>query len=357
MTGDRWAALAIAQHDLLQRPRDSRIVSVARDALREQALAALPLSVIAVQSAHAGEAEKAKAFALLAERVSRRDLIIQLLLIEQSVAANDYVGALRHYDVALRTHEISRPTLFPILAGALSDDAIRQALVPYVRPDVAWMDPFVTHAARQGAAKDIARLLIAADNPRARALMQTNSAAMFTGLAQEGHLGEARELLRRLPGANLAALASAGFNATTVDQQFGALAWAPVVSDASSVSFENATNSVQREARVIASFGERGVALRRVLQLAPGPYRFSETRDPVVNDGNSRAWWDLKCMRGTETETIWRSADAPIAQKGTVAVGPMVPQSCAAQVLELNYIAGENSQGLEFVVRTLDFTR
>ncbi len=74
----------------------------------------------------------------IAERLSRRELRAQLWFIERTVQRGDVNGALRHYDIALRTKASSGNLLLPVLVGASNDPAIRRALMAKLRENPAW---------------------------------------------------------------------------------------------------------------------------------------------------------------------------------------------------------------------------
>ena len=63
-----------------------------------------------------------------AERVSRRDLANELLLIEATARHDDVATTLTHFDRALLVYPDANQQLFPVLSRALSDPQIRAAL-------------------------------------------------------------------------------------------------------------------------------------------------------------------------------------------------------------------------------------
>src|SRR3546814_6235165 len=70
------------------------------------------------------------------------------MAIELAVAQGDISGALRHYDIALRTKKNAPELLFPVLTSALPDPAIRTELVKTLGGQPKWAAGFIHHAAR-----------------------------------------------------------------------------------------------------------------------------------------------------------------------------------------------------------------
>jgi hypothetical protein len=79
--------------------------------------------------------------------VSRRDLATQLWYIEKEVAEEDVEGALKHFDIALRTSPGSQRILFPILTSALQDPQLRPAIAKLLASKPAWAALFLQQSA------------------------------------------------------------------------------------------------------------------------------------------------------------------------------------------------------------------
>lgn len=82
-----------------------------------------------------------------AEWLSRRDLPTELWLLEDAVRRADVRGALRHYDIALRTQAGADEILFPVLASASLDPNVAQDLATTLRMGPPWRDEFFTFLA------------------------------------------------------------------------------------------------------------------------------------------------------------------------------------------------------------------
>lgn len=125
--------------------------TLARRALRRSPLSAAGARMLATTRDLAGDTVAARRLMAYSERLSRRDLPTQLWLIETAVARNDIEGALRHYDIALRSTEASKALLFPVLINALAQPAVVHGLIATIAARPAWADAFL-EAASRGAA-------------------------------------------------------------------------------------------------------------------------------------------------------------------------------------------------------------
>ena len=362
-TGNPVAALAAFAGDLAGNPRriaDAEAVRLARGALNSDPLNPLPLRILAMRAAATGDAAGSTAFAHLAERVTRRDLPTQLMLIEYAVQRNDIGQALVHYDIALRASDQARSVLFPILSSAISHADIRDALIPYVRMRANWIAEFLQFAMRDGASgpAKTASLLISAGVGGQADLMSPVAPILLGLLVDHREFDMSRQLLQQISSGAAGLLQDTGFTANTTNGQFGPFAWVAAGGDsAMGASFEGQAGSDRRVAHVFANSGERGIALRRVTALAPGQYLHDETRSLNAGDDTSRAHWEMKCLGNAASEPIWREAPDRADNSSVHAAGPLVPGGCPYQLLELQVVAGENPQGLELAIENFRLAR
>lgn len=77
------------------------------------------------------------------EALSRHDGPTQLWLIESHVQRGDIVGALVHYDRALRTEPNMRGDLIPVLTSAADDPAIARPLAGFLARNPSWRYDFI----------------------------------------------------------------------------------------------------------------------------------------------------------------------------------------------------------------------
>lgn len=360
--GDTTAQLFLIQQEAQANP--TRLLAqdvepLARRALLTSPLNPVPLRVLALRASIAGKEPESAKFAVLSERLTRRDLPTQLLLIEQAVVANDYRLALRHYDIALRARSDSRGVLFPVLSAALADDEIRAAVVPYVRGRANWLSEFVEFAVRDGAdgPRRIGMLLVESGAGGQADLMQASGGTLIGLLTDQRQFALAERLYMQMADASSSLLGDTRFNAATTDPKLGTFAWATFSEAATGAGFEATGNGRERQLRVFAGSGERGVVVRRVMRLKPGAYKLSEARSLIVGDASATAHWNVKCLQGTAPILLWTGPTGRIDYNASGAPGPTIPGNCSSQLIELVVAGGTGQQGMELVINRFMLTR
>ncbi|MFD1960769.1 tetratricopeptide repeat protein [Novosphingobium panipatense] len=129
----------------------TRAVAIARKALQYDPTAVEAVATLAADAFMRGDQAEGERLLAYSQTLSRRDLRTQLMAIELAVARDDIPGALRHYDIALRTKKNAPELLFPVLTSALTDPVIRMELVKILGAQPNWGTRFINHTARSDA--------------------------------------------------------------------------------------------------------------------------------------------------------------------------------------------------------------
>src|SRR5690606_19569180 len=148
--GDGHITAGFAEHSFSLDPNpalNAEPARIARLALRQDPTAVPALSVLGWQAQMRGDIARAREVFSYSHRLSRRALRTQIWAIEEAVARGDIAGALEQYDRALRTSRSAREMLFPVLAAALSEPAVRLQLLETMATDSIWRGAFVRYAA------------------------------------------------------------------------------------------------------------------------------------------------------------------------------------------------------------------
>lgn len=311
---DPLAPLASWSREVASNPiriSDRRTRDVALTALRVQPLTPSAFRMLALWEDAHQHGRAAAAMADLSQRLSRRDLLTQLLQIQYAVAQRDVKGALGHYDIALRTSPESQKILFPVLTAAIADPPVRDALTPYVRENAPWIGGFLFNATDvQGGTISVAKLLLHAGPHNSNVLEQGLTSKLLTKLADLHELDLAESLFITLPGADRAMLSDTSFDARTTDPRFGVLGWFPVNGPSISSVFDW-TNANGRQLHVVVEGAiGRQVALRRLFKFRPGRYRFHEWR--TTDETMGSASWRISCLGSVDGSTV-SSATEPRA--------------------------------------------
>ncbi|WP_106640342.1 hypothetical protein [Allosphingosinicella vermicomposti] len=360
MTGDPLASLVIMERETRRSPKlaaQPAILDVARDALEREPLTPSALRMLALHAELSGSPEKASSLAHLSERVSRRDMLTQFFLIEQAVQASDHELALRHYDKVLRTKDESYSLLFPILSQAITIDAIRSALAPYVRQQAEWIPEFLDFAMRRKSAdlRPIAKLIVAAEAGRDRQLMDKLGPNLLGGLMEQNEPEVARRLLGQIAEGQSDLPTRVPFSKSTTDPRYGLISWTPNSSAGSGAIFEADGSGSDLKIRIFANAGERGIVLQRYLSLAAGAYKLTTRRSIVEAEEFSESYWELKCNRNGAFNSLWVSSTHTIRQVSEERFS--VPKDCKVQLIQLHAVGGDAGQGLEFTVDELRLSK
>ena len=129
--------------------RRSRAEALSRTALRRDPTTVSAAATLGVVTLARNDITDARRLLAYAQMLSRRNVATQLWSIEDAVGRGDVPGALRWYDIALRTQPEMSNVLYPVLAQAARDPSIRSALVRRLVGNPPWSDSYFAYAAGQ----------------------------------------------------------------------------------------------------------------------------------------------------------------------------------------------------------------
>jgi len=286
---------------------DSTAVSRARaDQLAQAALRQDPTVVAAVFSLGLNaqvrnDTNYARRLFTYAGLLSRRDINTQLWAIEDAVSRGDVNGAVSHYDIALRTSRTSGDLLFPILAGAITDPAIRRSLTKTLILRPSWAPAFINYAAVRG------------PDPRAtaRLLMEVRKA----GIPVSG--GASAEVINLLLFSRFVDDAWSYYSSIhpgverhrSRDPKFANAGASPSPFDWNTVNDAGISSSVQQgenggvfDFAVAASVG--GLLLHQQQLLSTGEYQLEGHSSGIDQSDEALPYWVLTCSSGRELGRI-----------------------------------------------------
>lgn len=357
-TGNIDAAHSVSPGDgrLLALLSEKRSAATADDAQRRQsqwlarqALIAEPLSVAAVATlginAALREDEAAAARILThSDRLSRRDLRTRLWMIENAAAREDTPETLRHYDIALRTSRVAPELLYPVLARAIDDAAIRRELVRTLATKPVWGASFLESIA-PGEVGSLSAARLFAEIRRAGLPVPAQASMTLVGsLANAGHRAEAWNYYATLrTGADRRRSRDPDF---AHDGPVSLFDWNVTPGDPA------LAGSVQGGDRdgvfdFAAPPGVGGQILQQAQMLPAGSYRLDGVGLNLEQPRGSRPYWSLGCSDGRE---FGRVEMANAAENGGRFAGRFtVPADCPLQYLRLilrpsNEMAGVSGQ-------------
>ena len=306
-----------------------KVWQLAVQALHQDATAVLAAASLGLLDDNAARSRRRFEYA---QALSRRNLATQLWGIEDSVRQGDVRGALHHYDIALRTEPAAADLLFPILATATADPAIRSPLVHLLAKRPMWGGNFITHMSASGPDPKVTAVLFA-ELRRAGVTVSDEASARAVD----------RLLDRNLPAHAWSYYASIRLGATRTasrDPKFTASLATPSRFDWSVVEADGITASIQRgPSGGIFDFsiatGVGGPLLRQDQLLPPKEYRIEGHSSGFDQSTDGLPYWTLICRdigrpEGRELGRVTLPSSA-----GYFAGRFDVPADCPVQTLVL----------------------
>lgn len=309
----------------------ARADRLARQGLAAEPLAVTALTALALDTQVAGNTAQARRLFAHSDALSRRELGTRLWLIEDAVARSDIKGALRHYDIALRTEKGAPDLLFPVLAQAITDPAISNALVDvlYARP--VWGETFTTYLATSGEAPTASAVLLRSLSRRGVDVPPTSQAGVVNMLFRAGKIDDSWNYYRSFR-VNVDRHRSRDPNFAMQLEAPSVFDWIPIMSDA------GVTASIQQTGKgglfdFAASSSTGGTVLQQVQLLPPGRYHLNGVTAEIEQPQTMRPYWRLSCLGGRDLGRI----DLPNSSEngGRFAGFFEVPSNCPVQTLDL----------------------
>jgi len=308
----------------------SEVLRLAQRALLQDPTAVQAVTALGLQAQLRNDTAKARLLFDYANTLSRRDLQVQLWTIEDAIARGDIPRTLHEYDVALRTSKAAPDILFPVLSGAISEDAVRRNLVTTLARRPQWGGEFVTYVANAGVdPKSVvslfsglhrSRITVPADDERAAItrLIQANE----TMLAWDYYSRLRRSVDRR----------------SSRDPQFAMHLEAPtpfdwVVTNDASVSASIDIEVGKSYLNFAAPSSVGGSVVRQMQFLPPGRYQIEGLSRGIDQPSNSTPYWSLSCWHGRELGKV--AVPASVTAKGRFSGMFSVPADCPVQMLTL----------------------
>ncbi|MBB3349640.1 hypothetical protein [Sphingomonas sp. BK069] len=324
-------AQSLIREDSARRGHDrERGRALALEALRRDATVVPAVVTLGLDAELAGDRTRARRLFAYSERLSRRDLTTQLWALEDAVGRGDVGGALRHYDIALRTSPESADLLFPVLAAASANATVRAPLVRLLAGAPPWAAPFVSYVADHADDPLAAAQLLRAAGDAGFVIPASARAAAVTALARAGYVEQTWNFYvagrrgldrRRSRDPRFTADTSA---ATPLD-------WTPVESPGISASIQRGDGGGVFEVAAPASAG--GAVLRQLQLLPPGRYRLIGHGTGISQPDGERPYWSITCHDGREFGRV----DLPDLSRtgGRFGGNIVIPSGCGIQMLQL----------------------
>ena len=305
MAPDNGVILAdYAQNSFTRSPSkeaNSTPANLARKALLADPTATDALTVLGFQAQLREDTAQADRIFAYSTAISRRELRPRLWAIEESIARGDIVGALRNYDIALRTSSDAAGLLFPSLTAALAEPRIRGALLPILGTDPTWKDSFLGYIAKTGIEPEGAIALFREGRPIGLEASQDAQVNLVNALVGQNKRSEAWAYYRTFrPGVRLDRSRDPNFALETpVKSVFD---WQTGADTRLSAAILQQGDSGLLDFSVPPSVG--GELVSQAQLLPPGSYRLEGQSRGIDQTERSRPYWSLTCQDGRELGRI-----------------------------------------------------
>jgi hypothetical protein len=302
--------------DKIERPSPAEALRL-RDALHARPLSASILRQLAMAEDVEARTANGRRLLLLADRISRRDLLTEILLSNGFAREDRPAAALRKFDAALSANTRASTVLFPTLAATLAQPRFRPLAARYL--DRRWGAAFLDFAVRSARPTDVLATVL--HNP---AVQRDDRFKRFRGdlitrLANEGHVRRAFAYARRAPADEAAPLRRVGFDRATTSSAYVPLTWRLANANGVFAAFTGETIAIDIDP------ASTGPALVRVFDLIPGRYRVAMDSLATDRSDNLAGKWEVRCLRGDEAPLLaafpLSLTDAPRRIGTTFAVG------------------------------------
>ena len=317
-------------------------IRLAQEALRQDPTAVKALAVLGLQAQLRNDTARANQIFAYSTQLSRRDLRTHIWAIEDAVTRGDISGALRHYDIALRTVPDAQPLLFPVLTTALIEPQIRSMVVRILAKNPIWGSNFVLYAATSGVDPEGAMKLFAEAEKAGLKIPPRQRASLVDALFNVGKTDEAWAAYVRLR-TDAVRNQSRDPNFELIGNARTLFDWRPGDDPALSAAILNSGKG-----RGLLDFSvppsTGGVLVRQTEVLPQGTYRLEGRSRAIEQPSRSQPYWALTCQDGRELGRIPvpNSAQAHGAFLGSFTV----PKECTIQTLSLIAVSSDEISGV-----------
>jgi len=318
-----------------------KAVALAQRALLRDGTAVLAADTLGFSAGFANNEKLAAQWFAYSERLSRRDLRAQLYFIENAVSQGDINTALHHYDIALRTSEVSAPTtLFPVLRAATSDQVVRRELAKTLAANPIWANSFLIDLTNNGPDFAAAAQLLT-DIHRLGAPISTGlEAALLNNLVSRNNVGAAWRFYVELhPEAGRSLVRNGQFKTTNVENS--PFDWQLPTNDGVSVELGVSNNRNVLDYRLSPTV--TATVVRQLIFLQAGKYRLDSVVVASSHSLNDGSFWQVTCQDGRQIGKLEMGGPVTTPRRFSTEIG--VPPGCPVQSIVLIVRASDDVAG------------
>lgn len=315
---------------------------LARTALRQDPTAVVAVSTLALNAQMHGDAAGARRLFRYAERLSRREAQTQLWAIEDAVSRGNIAGAIRHYDIVLRTKPELSDLLFPVLASASASQDVRVSLARTLAAKPAWSENFIQFLAEKGENARTSAEILGSLARLGILIPEEAGSRVVNALIAEGAFPQAWAYYVSLhPGSHRSSSRDPYFTANLkVPSLFD---WTPIGNGEVITSIQSNGDNGLFDFSMPSGIG--GPLLQQVQMLPPGTYGIAGSVQGIDQAAADLPYWTMSCRKdGRELGRVVLPASA---QGSARFQGRFtVPSDCPVQTLVLVALPSPSLSGL-----------
>jgi hypothetical protein len=291
----------------------------------------------------------------IAQRMSRRDMIVQLWNIEQSASENKISEALRQYDIGMRVNATRRTYFFPALLTRINNEKFRAGLAKYISKNPPWLDEFMNYSIAQTDRPSLIAALISEGGglPKEEKFRATEGALLAKLFITEGP-SSARSFYTTFKyEATAKTLNSLNFDSISTNQNRNPISWITVKSPISESEFRASKGSQEFYLKGTVSPGQTDIIGRKLIYLPKGQYAPIIKFSKYAFGNGATALLKVSCVKLGSAILIWQ--DNIITSK---TLSPLdVPSDCEAQYFDIVLYGGDNQEGAEIIVNSISLRK
>lgn len=314
------------------------------------------LRIIGLNAELNGDRARARSAMQLSDRVSRRDSLAQVWLLERAAERDDFEGFLAHYHAALSVTPELGEVLRPILVSAVKYPQVREAAQPYLRNNAPWAPAFLAKAAVDAEPGDAFDMTLPVARWLSGKQYQAAIAQMAFRLAANGRPGDALKLAEATWGDfDAKAFTSPAPNRVTTDERLGRLAWS--LANGGGISVR--TNDEGQLNVSIDPLARGSLASRDFPVQGGSDYTLTQRVKFSGRAERVRIAWRADCVAAADepARRVWDQPIPPRSEATTYRSTISVPAGCNLVTLTLSGTGPESQPPANLSLEQIEFAR
>jgi hypothetical protein len=313
--------------------------------LEDDALDAVALRTLALVDSERDESHDLLG---LAHRLSRRDALTEVALLNRAVMLGDPAKAFAHFDHALSVTPAMGEALLEPYSAAVADRRARRVIARYA--DRPWFGEFLAKAlGNRDTTADAARMVLDAnidlsgpDDARLSAVLSQLAAAQRHDLA--------RQVAVRLGRIDEAVFGTFSLARATLDPRITPYSWRIT-------ELGGTTWSVDRGLSIMLDPDRSTIVLERLTMLGPGRYRLTQTIGEAGSGPVPLLTWQMACVTSAGQTSAWRQPVPVSEQLVTYASVVTIAPDCRTQNWQLRAIASDRQTRASLRLARIELVR